>query len=182
MPSFAVSEYKNMLPEEITKYVGKVEVTIFEVEKGAIRRYADAVDDPNPLYWDEEYARKSGYGSLIAPPGFFGWPAKWMRGSPFPVFSEAMLKLITDLRKAGYTKIIDGAIDYEFFCPVRAGDCLSASVVIEDIAERKDGDGKAVFVITETTYTNQNSDLVARVRQIFVNRQPGNSPGEERSG
>ncbi|MDP2729736.1 MAG: MaoC family dehydratase N-terminal domain-containing protein [Dehalococcoidales bacterium] len=170
-----------MLPEEISQSAGKVEVSTFEVEKGAIRKYADAVDDPNPLYWDEEYARKSSYGSLIAPPGFFGWPAKWEKGSTFPVFSGAMLKLITGLREAGYTKVIDGAIDYEFFCPVRAGDSLTASAVIEDIAERKDGEGKAVFVIIETTYTNQNEDLVAKVRQIFVNRQPGNSSGEERS-
>lgn len=172
-----------MLPEEITKSIGEVEVSIFEVEKGAIRKYADAVDDQNPLYWDEEYARKSGYGSIMAPPGFFGWPTKWGRGSTFPLFSEAMLKLITGLRDAGYTKIIDGAIDYEFFSPVLAGDTLSASAMIEDIAERKDGDGKAVFVITETTYTNQNSHLVAKVRQIFVNRQPGNfSEEEKRSG
>ena len=43
-----------------------------EVEKGAIKKYADAVDDHNPLYWDDEYAKNSRYGSIIAPPGFFG--------------------------------------------------------------------------------------------------------------
>ncbi|MFC2071132.1 MaoC family dehydratase N-terminal domain-containing protein [Chloroflexota bacterium] len=160
-----------MLPEEVTKFIGKVEdVRVFEVEKGAIRRYADAIDDQNPLYRDEEYARNSIYGSIITPPGFFGWPAKWARGSAFPVFSEAMVEIIAGLAKAGYSQIIDGAIDYEFFCPVRAGDTLSASSVIKDITERKDRAVKSVFVITETTYTNQNSDLVAKVRQIFVNR------------
>ncbi len=168
-----------MLPEEVTKFIGKTgDVTIMEVEKGAIRRYAEAIDDPNPLYGDDEYAGNSKYGSIIAPPGFFGWPTKWARGSAFPVFSEAMLKLIAGLRNAGYSQIIVGAIDYEFFCPVRAGDTLSASSVIKDISERKDGDGKAVFVITEIIYTNQNNDLVAKVRQIFVNRQPGDSSGE----
>ena len=172
-----------MLPEEMTKYIGKVEdVRIFEVEKGAIGRYADAIDDQNPLYRDEEYAVNSSYGSIIAPPGFFGWPTKWVKGSTFPVFSEAMLKLITGLAKAGFTKTIDGAIDYEFFCPVRAGDTLSASSVIKNITERKDRAGKAVFVITETIYTNQNSDLVVKVRQIFVNRQPINYSVEGTNG
>jgi len=160
-----------MLPEEVTKSIGKAgDVIILEVEKGAIRRYADAVDDQNPLYWDEEYARNSSYGSIIAPPGFFGWPTKWARGSTFPVFSEVMVELMAGLAKAGYSQTIDGGIDYEFFCPVRAGDTLSASSVIKDITEREDKAGKVVFMITETTYTNQNSDLVAKVRQIFVNR------------
>ncbi|MFC2057197.1 MaoC family dehydratase N-terminal domain-containing protein [Chloroflexota bacterium] len=164
-----------MLPEEITKSIGKTEeIRTLEVEKGAIERYADAIDDQNPLYGDEGYAVNSSYGSIIAPPGFFGWPTKRAKGSTSPVFPEAMLKLIADLAKAGYTKTIDGAIDYEFLYPVRAGDTLSASSVIKDITERKNSAGKAVFVITETIYTNQNSDLVAKVRQIFVNRQPIN--------
>ena len=61
-----------MLPEEVTKLIGKAgEVRVFQVEKGAIERFADAADDQNPLYYDEEYARNSRYGSIIAPPGFF---------------------------------------------------------------------------------------------------------------
>ena len=160
-----------MLPEEVTKSIGKAgDVIILEVEKGAIRRYADAVDDQNPLYWDEEYARNSGYDSILAPPGFWGWPTKWARGSAFPVFSEAMVELIVALTRAGYNQTIDGGIEYEFFSPVRAGDTLSALSVIKDITEREDRVGKVVFVIAETAYTNQNGDLVAKVRHIFVNR------------
>ena len=80
-----------MLPEEITSFIGKDGGTrTFEVEKGAIRKFADAVDDQNLLYWDDEYARNSKYGNITAPPGFFGWPAKWtkahlcvrLRGNP----------------------------------------------------------------------------------------------------
>ena len=75
-----------MIPEEIKKLIGTSgHPTLYEVEKGAIRRFADAVDDPNPLYHDEEYARKSKYGSMIAPPGFFGWPLKPARSSPLAV-------------------------------------------------------------------------------------------------
>ena len=41
-----------------------------EVEKGAIRQFAEAVGDPNPLWNDDVTARKSRYGGLIAPPTF----------------------------------------------------------------------------------------------------------------
>ncbi|MFC1943411.1 MaoC family dehydratase N-terminal domain-containing protein [Chloroflexota bacterium] len=159
----------SILPEEVTNFIGKPTGTsIFEVEKGAIRKVADAIDDPNPLYWDEEYAKNSRYGSIIAPPGFFGWPTKWTKGGPF--FSEATEEIRSLLAKAGHSQTIDGGIDYAFFCPVRAGDTLAASSMIKHITERGDSAGKAVFVITETTYTNQNSDLVAKVRQISVHR------------
>ena len=168
-----------MLPEEVTRSIGKAEdVRILEVEKGAIRRYADALDDPNPLYRDEEYARNSKYGSIIAPPGFFGWPTRWQRGSTFPAFPETTVELIIALAKSGYSQIIDGSIEYEFFYPIKAGDTLSASSAIKDISERKDNAGKAVFVIVDTNYTNQNNESVAKVRQIFVNRQPASNSRE----
>ena len=45
-------------------------------------KFAEGIGDPNPLWSDEEYARKTRYGSIIAPPSFvwatlahvqFGW-------------------------------------------------------------------------------------------------------------
>jgi len=103
-----------MLPEEVTQFIGKsTDVRVFEVEKGAIRRFADAVDDPNPLYWDEEYARNSRYGSIITPPGFFGWPTRQPRGSALT--EESMAGLSMALAQAGYPRVLDGGIEYEFF-------------------------------------------------------------------
>ena len=158
-----------MLPEEVTQFIGKsTGVRVFEVEKGAIRRFADAVDDPNPLYWDEEFARNSRYGSIIAPPGFFGWPSRQPRGSALT--EESMAGLSTALAQAGYPRVLDGGIEYEFFCPIRAGDTLAASTEIKEIRERKGSTGNMVFLIRETSYVNQNGDLAARARSISIHR------------
>ena len=159
-----------MLPEEVTKFIDKAgDVTSLEVERGAIRRFADAVDDPNPLYGDEEYARSSKYGSIIAPPGFFGWPSKWRGGSPSSPFTG---DLRLALAKAGYNagSLIDAGTEYKFFCPVRVGDALAALPRVVDITEREGKLGKMAFVITETTYTNQNGDLVAKARGTLIYR------------
>ena len=158
-----------MLPEEVTRLIGKAgDVAIMEVEKGAIKKYADAVDDFNPLYWDEEYARNSRYGSIIAPPGFFGWPTRWTGSMPaFPKLRDEVSAILT---QAGYTRGLDGGIEYEFFCPVRAGDILTALSRIIDIYEREGKTGKVVFSVIETTYTNQNGDLVAKARQTSIRR------------
>ena len=40
------------------------------VERGAVRKFAEAIGDPNPLYVDEATAKRSRYGGLIAPPTF----------------------------------------------------------------------------------------------------------------
>jgi acyl dehydratase len=156
-----------MLPEEITSYIGRAgEVKILEVEKGAIRKYADAVDDRKPLYWDEEYARNSRYHSMIAPPGFFGWPTSWSRGGMLTF--GAMREVSAALNEAGFRRVLDGAIEFDFYRPVRAGDTLAALSVIKDIKEREGRSGKMVFVITETTFTNQKGDVVARMRRTLI--------------
>ena len=40
------------------------------IERGAVRKFAEAIGDPNPLYVDEAVAKSSRYGGLIAPPTF----------------------------------------------------------------------------------------------------------------
>lgn len=40
------------------------------VERVAVRRFAEAIGQPHPLYTDPDYARASRYGGLIAPPTF----------------------------------------------------------------------------------------------------------------
>ena len=158
-----------MLTEEATKIIGKAgDVKIMEVEKGAIKKFADAVDDLNPFYVDEEYAKNSRYGSIIAPPGFFGWPTKWPKSGP--TFTELREELIATMAKAGYPRLLDGGIEYDFFLPVRVGDTLSALMRVVSITERETKTGKIAFSVTEMTYTNQNGDLVAKERSTLIHR------------
>lgn len=166
-----------MLPEEVTIFIGKSLGTFAcEVEKGAIKRFADAIDDQNPIYWDEEYAAKSRYGSMIAPPGFFGWLVKLPRGATFQVPNavcdppDTLENMREALAKVGYGNLLDGGMEYEFFQPIRAGDALTAKSVIKDIIEREGKTGKMVFVITETTYLNQSGQIMAKSNATAIYR------------
>jgi len=167
-----------MLPEEVTKFIGqKTGTSVFQVQEEAIRRFADSVDDGNPLYWDEEYAKKSKYGSIIAPPGLIcaPWygsrPKKWgARGAG----AEAMMQG-PNLAKAGFGRVLDGGVEWEFLKPVKAGDTITAESVIKDIMVREGRTGKMAFVIRETTYTNQKSEVVAKTRGTSIH--PEGSPG-----
>ena len=168
-----------MLPEKVTKLIGTAgDVSIVEVERGAIKRYIDAVGDYNPLYWNEEYARESRYGSIIAPPSFFGWP---VRPTPTSVgaFTDWPVKpgaepekegLWDTIAEAGYSRVVHGGVEAEHFAPVRAGDILAVLTKVADIFEREGKTGKMAFSVTETTYTNQRGELVAKVRNTMVHR------------
>lgn len=158
-----------MIPEEVGQFVGKLGMPVLrEVETGAVRRYAEAVGNDNPLYRDEEYAAKSSYGGIISPPGFFGWPVKPVRattGHP-----DIVLDLQEALARAGFPRILDGGIVYEFYLPVRVGDMLVSSVTIRDIAEKEGKSGRMMVCNFETSYLNQNGDLVAKSQQTFIAR------------
>lgn len=149
-----------IMTDELAELIGtQSDPIILEVERGGIRRYAQAVDDPNPLYYDVEYARKKGYDDLICPPGFFGWPVKMTGMARLSALSEA-------LRKAGRGIFpMDNGGEIEFFLPIRAGDTLTAVRKIADIYEEIGRSGNRLLLsINETTYINQNGDVVAKVR------------------
>ncbi len=123
-----------MIPEEAKQFIGRTGPPVIRhVEKGAIRRYAEAVGNDNPLYYDEEYARKTKYGSIIAQPGFWGWPTK-----P-PSSSTGLAEIVGELQEAlargGFPRILDGGISYDFFLPVRAGDILVATPKVTSMSE-----------------------------------------------
>lgn len=158
-----------MIPEQAREYIGRVDPPIvLEVDTGAIRRYAAAVGNDNPLYFDDEYACRSRYSGIIAPPGFFGWPIK-------PTSSSTGLPdLVADLQAAlaqgGFARILDGGISYEFYLPVRPGDTIVASPKVKDLNEKQGKSGAMIVCDLETTYLNQNGDVVAKSYQTFIAR------------
>lgn len=77
---------------------------------------------------------------------------------------------MTALIDAGYKRSLDGGIEYDFFAPVRAGDTLAALQRIIAITDKETKGGTLVFTVVETTYTNQNGDLVAKARQTLIQR------------
>ena len=155
-----------MVPDELKQHIGKIDPPhVREVERGSIRRYAEAVGDNNPLYYDEEYAAKTKYGSIIAPPGFFGWSIK------AATTSEGIIGLMTAMIEAGYAGILDGGMAYEFFLPVRAGDTLVASPRVKDVSAKEGKSGTMMVCQFEVTYMNQNADLVAKASQTLIGRK-----------
>ena len=80
---------ESVITKEMRDAIGvESEPVTHEVEKGAIRKFAEALGDANPLFNDEEAARKTRYGGMIASPTFLrsmsGGRARATVQSPYP--------------------------------------------------------------------------------------------------
>ena len=61
--------------EELRRRIGvKIEDTVepwcYEATRDNIRHYAHGIGDDNPLWCDPQYAKKTKYGDVVAPPSF----------------------------------------------------------------------------------------------------------------
>ena len=117
-----------------------------EVEKGAIIKFAQAIGDDNPVFNDDEAARNSRYGGLIAPPTFLRSMASSRPELPFDF---------------PFNRRLDGGSEWEYFEPVRPGDRITSVARIEDISERTGRLGLMIIMSTVTTYRNQFDQVVA---------------------
>jgi acyl dehydratase len=143
-----------LLSEETKKLVGLTsEPFTVEVERGAIRRFAEAIGDPNPVFHDERAARKTRFGTMVAPPTFcrsFG---------TLPIVRKLQLNT---------RRVLDGGSEWEYFEPIRPGDRITVVSCLADIRETKGRLGPMVLVVVETTYTNQFGDLCVTQRNTSI--------------
>ena len=137
----------------------------FSVETGAIKRYADAIGDTNPLHTDDD-AQGLIDGKLIAPLGFFGWPTSLKGNMPF--YPQLRVDMVAMLAKAGFSNLLDGSLDYEFYTPIVAGDIFNVVMTIKDMVLKHGKSGDMVICTLEFSYDRLNGEKVAKVTQKIV--------------
>ncbi len=95
----------------------------FELSSDLVKKYCEATEDKNPIYIDEEFAKKSEFGGLVAPPLMMNTYAHFLR----------------QLAVAGYTHeyTVHYISDYEFITPARPGDTLISKMWLVDKYTRK---------------------------------------------
>ena len=118
----------------------------------AIRKYCQAVGDLHPLYLDEDFAKKSPYGGLIAPPSihillmFACTPADdWMR-SPGTV-------------NAGQS--------WSYNIPARPGDVIRLEARALDKFIKRE----RLFVVHDNVFFNQHGEVICSGRGWTIRPQ-----------
>ena len=147
--------------------IGKEVVHVYDVTDKDIRRFAQAIGDLNPLYYDEEYAKTTVYKGIIAPPlfchafTFADVPAGNLREDGRP--EELDVPLPVD-------RTVGGGSSFQVGAEIRPGDKLTVRSKLLDIYTKSGKKGILYFVVVETTFTNQNGVQVAREVASYIQR------------
>ena len=130
----------------------------FEVEKGRIRAFAEAIGDENPLFVDTEHAQSTRMAGVIAPPTF----ATCFRDGEFTI----LMDLKVDLRK-----LLHGTQEYEFHLPIRPGDILTCAPSISAVKSKETKKGRMDFLTTQVKITNARDELVCVAKSTVAIRE-----------
>ncbi len=98
-----------------------------EVERGAIRKFARAIGDDNPLFLDVAFARAKGYADLLAPPTF---PTTFRTPRQAP-WLEAL----------DWRRIVAGGVAFTYRRPLVAGMSLVCRFTLVDVEEKRSSKG-----------------------------------------
>jgi acyl dehydratase len=133
------------------------------------QRYAKAVGDLSPIYFDEDAARAAGYGGLVAPPTFVGHAV--VEGATLQDLREDGLWVDRGRKvRLGVSRNMFGGEEWEFHHPVLVGDTITAQRRLGNVEEKDGRSGPFVLLHYETTFTNQHGDVVAVSRLVGIAR------------
>jgi acyl dehydratase len=157
-------------PESAAKVGTVVATATGEVNRRDWQRWASAVGDHNPLWFDPVFARAHGYRDVICPPLFL----------QYAVLGVAAL---SDLRPDGSSGAVSGGLAFPraprrmaggesttFHLPAYDRDEIEMVRTVESIAEKEGRSGRFVLVTWRGDYRNQARELVAEATMSMIAR------------
>jgi len=121
------------------------------VTTDSIKHFASGMGDRNPLWWNEDYAKKTKWGGIIGPPTFVDWVA-----APYTC------RKVRSPFEHGFVGLPTGP-NRKMFEVIRPGDRIKVVDKWLGMKEIKTKDERFRFFISteERTYTNQKKQTVA---------------------
>jgi acyl dehydratase len=154
------------------------------VNQPMIRHWATAFADANPVYTDPDFAARSRFGGIVAPPCMLQtWTMATPKlegiaargGSPVELTGSNPLSLLDE---AGYVATLASNSEFEIERYVRLGEVITATTAIESISDEKQTRiGRGYFITWLTTYTVAGGEVVGRQRFRILKFNPTAEPG-----
>jgi len=173
-----------LLTEEIRKLIGAesdVETACDVVERGAVRRYAQAYMDDDPMFYDEGGSAGTRYGGPVAPPLFpmnmfrrpFGTPdpfADRAHDADFDGIVGSTAQGLPPLPLPPGTGLLNAGTDVELYRCARHGEQVTSKSRYHSITEKESSKGPMLLVVIETEYRAGSGELLLRVRKTQIRR------------
>lgn len=122
----------------------------------AIRKFAEAMEDLNPLYLDADAARAAGYPNVIAPPLF----CMQMRGG--------LMRPEVPI-EPGYASLHAGQ-DIEFADEIYAGQTYMITAKVAEAYEKTGRSGPMGIIVREVDITDADGKKIAVLRERQIVR------------
>jgi len=142
-----------MYAEEYIKFIGvRSPSKQYTVTAAEIRRFAEAIGSNNPLHYDEEAAKDSKYGTIIAPATFClllkcpEIPGMWLPSSG----------------------MIHAGQDFHYCRPIRAGETITCCQQLSEVYEKQGKNGLNVFHISEKLLYDAQGELVCSFKVTLI--------------
>jgi len=117
---------------------------VYEIEKGMVRKFAEAVEDPNPA-WQE-----------VTPPTF-----------PAALVPTSLIHRLFNARTS-LTRLLNGTSDLEYVKPIKIGDTISVTAKLTRLRQVTGKDGPTLFMFTEVTWTNQCGEVAVKGKNTYI--------------
>jgi acyl dehydratase len=161
----------SLIDPESAERIGTVVATATgEAYRRDWQRWAAAVGDHNPLWFDPDYARQHGYRDVICPPLFLQ-------------YAVLGVSALGELRPDGTTGAASGSLAFPraprrmasgesttFHLPAYHGDEIEMVRSLDSILEKEGRSGRFVLVTFRSAYRNQHHDLVAEASTSIIYR------------
>jgi len=133
-------------------------VGTFAITAEAIREFARAVGDLNPLYLDPEAAKQAGYPAVIAPPTF----CMHLRGG----------RMLPEVPLApGFTSLHAGQ-EFELYDEIYAGQTYTAVGKLVEVYEKTGRSGPLGVIVREMAVKDAAGKTVLILRERQMVRSP----------
>lgn len=146
----------------------------FPVDLTSIMLFASSLGETNPIYYDEEYAKKTALGGVIAPPTFAMASSHW--NPDYPLRGVRRIPAPPPKPKGGgggegggLSRLLHGAQSFEYHKPVRPGMTLTVTSRPGKSWEKEGRrGGKLMFSEMVSEYRDENGDLVMTATGVRI--------------
>ena len=155
------------IPPDTLAMIGVEKVRTYEVTRKDIKRFAQAIDDPNPKFRDGDSEHAAVQPAIVAPPLFcqaFAFEDVELEALP-PDGSPVEINIPLPAEKT-----VGGGSVFEVFGQIRSGDRITVKSKVADVYTKQGRSGKLFFVVVESCFYNQNDELVSKETATFIKR------------
>ncbi len=163
--------YRIGTEEEGMAWVGRESASIeqpYPIDIEHIEHFAEGIQDPNPLYWSEEFGHQTRWGGRIAPWGVIVltsehrvWRPEWMEAQ-----QESSTFFMTVPLPGN--RLLATNYEIECFAPLRPGDRVFKTELLESIVPKTFRVGVGHQVTVKAFFRNHHGELcITDSRTVF---------------